>query len=120
MYQYDLDLQQTGPPHHRVEVKTHVFEAPSEEFRGKLMRGGGVPVFGANIAAAGSLSRTLSPSVGGDQPGSELAVVKAKGSGGSIVIDSGSGSSKKHKPRNDDTGKVTAFSALWHAHYKRQ
>ncbi|XP_034486116.1 protein AF-9-like [Drosophila innubila] len=64
MYQYDLDMQQTGPPHHRVEVKTHVFEEPSEEFRAKLMRGGGVPVFGANIAAAGNLSRTLSPSVG--------------------------------------------------------
>ncbi|EDV35299.1 uncharacterized protein Dana_GF11496 [Drosophila ananassae] len=45
-YQYTLVLLSTGPHQHHVEVKTHIFEAPSEEFRTKLMRGGGIPIFG--------------------------------------------------------------------------
>ncbi|KAH8243363.1 hypothetical protein KR032_006844 [Drosophila birchii] len=87
-YQYDLVLKSTGPPQHHVQVKTHIFEAPSEEFRTKLMRGGGVPVFGANIGAS-SISRTQSPSVGSAgeaAPNNEIGIVKAKGGANTISM----------------------------------
>jgi len=114
IYQYDLVLQSTGPPQHHVEVKTHIFEAPSEEFRAKMMRGGGVPVFGANIGAS-SLTRTLSPSVGSGEtpPNNEMALVKAKGVPGTISMNVDLGTGKKHKSRNEDPGKSNAFSALF-------
>ncbi|XP_055381034.1 protein AF-9 isoform X2 [Condylostylus longicornis] len=41
-YQYDIDLQPSGPPVHKSEIKKHIFENPSEDFRQKLLRGGGV------------------------------------------------------------------------------
>eukprot|EP00099_Drosophila_melanogaster_P009848 NP_001262596.1 ENL/AF9-related, isoform C [Drosophila melanogaster] len=114
VYQYDLVLQSTGPPQHHVEVKTHIFEAPSEEFRTKLMRGGGVPVFGANIGA-GSLARTLSPSVGSGETAhsNEMSGVKAKGVPGTISMNSDLNTGKKHKSRSEDPGKSNAFSALF-------
>ncbi|KAH8243356.1 hypothetical protein KR032_006831 [Drosophila birchii] len=115
MYQYDLVLQSTGPPQHHVQVKTHIFEAPSEEFRAKLMRGGGVPVFGANIGAS-SISRTLSPSVGSAgeaAPNNEIGIVKAKGGANTISMNVDLGAGKKHKSRPEDPGKSNAFSALF-------
>ncbi|KAH8369369.1 hypothetical protein KR009_009201 [Drosophila setifemur] len=114
VYQYDLVLQSTGPPQHHVEVKTHIFEAPSEEFRVKLMRGGGVPVFGTNIGTS-SLSRTLSPSGGVAEVGSnnEMGLVKAKGGPTTVLVSTDLSAGKKHKSRNDDPGKSNAFSALF-------
>ncbi|XP_001965931.3 protein AF-9 [Drosophila ananassae] len=113
-YQYDLVLQSTGPPQHHVEVKTHIFEAPSEEFRTKLMRGGGVPVFGANVATS-NIARTLSPSVAGAEAtaNNELGVVKGKGGSAAISANADLGAGKKHKSRNEDSGKSNAFSALF-------
>ncbi|XP_017091976.2 protein ENL [Drosophila bipectinata] len=113
-YQYDLSLQTTGPPQHRVQVKTHIFEAPSEEFRAKLMRGGGVPVFGANVATS-NIARTLSPSVAGADATSnnEIGVVKGKGGSAATLTNADLGAGKKHKSRNEDPAKSNAFSALF-------
>jgi len=41
-YQYDIDLQPSGPPVHKSEIKTHIFENSSEDFRQKLLKGGGI------------------------------------------------------------------------------
>lgn len=39
-FNYDLQLQPTGPPIHKAQKEKHVFHNPSEEFRSKLLRGG--------------------------------------------------------------------------------
>lgn len=41
---YDLNLQSQGPPICKVQKEKYVFNNPSEEFRHKLMKGGGVSV----------------------------------------------------------------------------
>lgn len=43
-FNYDLDLQQTGPPVHRNEIKKYTFNNPSDDFRRKLLKGGGIPL----------------------------------------------------------------------------
>ncbi|KAL0270668.1 UNVERIFIED_CONTAM: hypothetical protein PYX00_008003 [Menopon gallinae] len=43
-FQYDLTLQNSGPPISRVLREPRVFQNPSEDFRRKLVRGGGVGV----------------------------------------------------------------------------
>ncbi|XP_041631448.1 protein AF-9-like [Drosophila kikkawai] len=110
MYQYELLLPCLGPPQHYVEVKTHIFEAPSEGFRAKLMCGGGVPVFGPNIGAS-SISRTLSPSagsVGEPAPNNKIGVVKAKGRAGTVSMNVDPGEDKMQKSRAVDPGKSNA------------
>lgn len=41
-YNYDLDLQPSGPPIKRVTTEKYIFKNPSEDLRRKLIRGGGV------------------------------------------------------------------------------
>lgn len=43
-FQYDLQLQPNGPPISRVLREPRLFQNPSEDFRRKLIRGGGVGV----------------------------------------------------------------------------
>ncbi|KAK6631267.1 hypothetical protein RUM44_005793 [Polyplax serrata] len=43
-FQYDLQLQPSGPPISRVLREPRLFQNPSEDFRRKLIRGGGVGV----------------------------------------------------------------------------
>lgn len=39
---YDLNLQQSGPPINKVVRHVEMINSPSEEFRKKLLKGGGV------------------------------------------------------------------------------
>ncbi|KAJ8981775.1 hypothetical protein NQ317_002369 [Molorchus minor] len=41
-FNYDLQLQPTGPPIHKVQKEKYIFQSPSEEFKSKLLKGGGV------------------------------------------------------------------------------
>lgn len=41
-FQYYLSLQETGPPVSKVQKEKYVFTNPSEDFRRKLIKGGGV------------------------------------------------------------------------------
>ncbi|XP_055715456.1 protein AF-9 isoform X2 [Phlebotomus papatasi] len=41
-FSYDLDLQSTGPMIQRKQSEKYIFTNPSEEFRRKLLKGGGV------------------------------------------------------------------------------
>lgn len=42
---YDLDLQKSGPPVNNVLRHMEVINNPSEEFRKKLLKGGGVSIY---------------------------------------------------------------------------
>lgn len=41
-FNYELTLQDSGPTISKVKREKHVFKNPSEDFRRKLIRGGGV------------------------------------------------------------------------------
>ncbi|XP_037956820.1 protein AF-9 [Teleopsis dalmanni] len=97
-FTYDLDLQQTGPPHHRSEIKKFIFESPSEEFRPKLLKGGGVPVSG--VIGSGINLAQSNTSIS-----DEGMVSKPK-------LSCGESSSKKHRSRTDD-GKPGTFANLF-------
>ncbi|XP_070137476.1 protein AF-9-like [Drosophila bipectinata] len=97
-YQYDLTLHTTGPPQHHAQVNSHIFEAPSEEFRAKLMDGGSVPVFFAEATEA-----TLN---------NEIGVAKRKGDSADTLTDADLGAGKKHKSGNEDPAESKAFSAI--------
>lgn len=51
-FQYDLQLQPSGPPISRLFREPRVFQNPSEDFRRKLIRGGGVGVDTPSEASA--------------------------------------------------------------------
>ncbi|XP_013111405.1 protein AF-9 [Stomoxys calcitrans] len=95
LYQYDLFLQQTGPPTHSFEVKKHIFENPSEEFRQKLLRGGGVPVSG--VVSSNPMQNSSVPTVT-NLPGEMHKSMSAE---------------KKHKNRPPDESKLDAFADLF-------
>lgn len=69
-FQYDLQLQNSGPPISRVLREPRVFQNPSEDFRRKLIRGGGVGVDtpsdiqpdDSKSASAGSLVKKITES----------------------------------------------------------
>ncbi|XP_046400558.1 protein ENL isoform X1 [Ischnura elegans] len=46
-YYYDLHLQNSGPPISNIKREKYTFSNPSEDFRRKLIRGGGVGVLGS-------------------------------------------------------------------------
>ncbi|KAG8232347.1 hypothetical protein J437_LFUL008815 [Ladona fulva] len=46
-YNYDLQLQPSGPPISKIKREKYTFSNPSEDFRRKLIRGGGVGVLGS-------------------------------------------------------------------------
>lgn len=41
-FNYDLHLQNTGPPISKAQKEKYVFHAPSDDFRNKLLLGGGI------------------------------------------------------------------------------
>ena len=41
-FDYDLFLQSTGPPINHVRLEKLTFQKPSEDFKKKLLKGGGV------------------------------------------------------------------------------
>uniref|UniRef100_A0A1B0CFH7 YEATS domain-containing protein n=1 Tax=Lutzomyia longipalpis TaxID=7200 RepID=A0A1B0CFH7_LUTLO len=41
-FSYDLDLQQTGPTIQRKQSEKYIFQNPSEDFKRKLLKGGGL------------------------------------------------------------------------------
>ncbi|XP_056636331.1 protein ENL [Diorhabda sublineata] len=57
-FNYELYLQPTGPPIHRVQKEKYTFFNPSEEFRVKLLKGGAVEGGGSNIE--NSINRGMS------------------------------------------------------------
>lgn len=46
---YDLHLQPSGPPINNVTRHTEIFRNPSDEFRKKLLKGGGVSIIFIHI-----------------------------------------------------------------------
>lgn len=44
-FEYDLFLQSEGPPISHVRYEKMTFKNPSEDFRMKLIKGGGVSLF---------------------------------------------------------------------------
>lgn len=47
-FNYDLHLQNAGPAIKKVRNEPYVFPNPSDDFRRKLLKGGGTPVSGSN------------------------------------------------------------------------
>lgn len=47
-FNYDLHLQNAGPAIKKVRNEPYVFQSPSDEFRRKLLKGGGAPVSSSN------------------------------------------------------------------------
>lgn len=41
-FNYELVLQPSGPPIHKVQKEKYVFPKPSDEFRNRLLKGGAV------------------------------------------------------------------------------
>lgn len=41
-FNYDLHLQNTGPPIVKVQNEKYVFNAPGDDFKYKLLKGGGM------------------------------------------------------------------------------
>lgn len=104
-YPYDLNFQHEGPPIHRCEIKKFVFESPSEDFRQKLVKGGGIPVSGVVGAAITSEDKSLDMNVQ-DSRGQMVGKPKLSTDATS------SSSSKKHKQRTDDS-KLNTFANLF-------
>uniref|UniRef100_A0A1A9X1X8 YEATS domain-containing protein n=1 Tax=Glossina brevipalpis TaxID=37001 RepID=A0A1A9X1X8_9MUSC len=92
-FNYDLDLQQTGPPQHRCDIQKFIFDNPSEEFRLKLLKGGGVPVSGV---VPGTSTATMVPSAMVVDNHKPLQVTEIK----------------KHKSRSDES-KLPTFTNLF-------
>uniref|UniRef100_A0A034VIT4 Protein ENL n=1 Tax=Bactrocera dorsalis TaxID=27457 RepID=A0A034VIT4_BACDO len=113
-FTYDLDLQQTGPPHHRFEVQKFVFDHVSDEFRQKLLKGGGIPVTGAGMVGGATVTSTNNtPNAAISDEGGGM-VSKPKLSSGESI---GGSSGKKHKTRIDDS-KSNSFANLFGAPIK--
>uniref|UniRef100_A0A8D8LUE4 Protein AF-9 n=1 Tax=Cacopsylla melanoneura TaxID=428564 RepID=A0A8D8LUE4_9HEMI len=56
-FTYDLNLQPAGPPIKNITKERYVFSNPNEDFRRKLIRGGGVGVLGSEgVGSVGSSS----------------------------------------------------------------
>uniref|UniRef100_A0A1A9VG73 YEATS domain-containing protein n=1 Tax=Glossina austeni TaxID=7395 RepID=A0A1A9VG73_GLOAU len=92
-FNYDLDLQQTGPPQHRCDIQKFIFDNPSEEFRLKLLKGGGVPVSGVVPGTVGATMVTSAMATDNHKP---LAVTEIK----------------KHKSRSEEA-KLPTFTNLF-------
>uniref|UniRef100_A0A1B0B5N6 YEATS domain-containing protein n=1 Tax=Glossina palpalis gambiensis TaxID=67801 RepID=A0A1B0B5N6_9MUSC len=92
-FNYDLDLQQTGPPQHRCDIQKFIFDNPSEEFRLKLLKGGGVPVSGVVPGTVGATM--VSSAMAGDNH-KPLPVTEIK----------------KHKSRSEEA-KLPTFTNLF-------
>lgn len=88
-YNYDLSLNTTGTFAHK-ELKTHWFKNPSDDFRRKLLKGGGVATVTDRVSNADDKSRESTD----DRP---QLISKPKLGGGND-----SSGTKKYKTKTDD------------------
>lgn len=94
---YDLHLQPSGAPISEVQNKKYVFNLPGEDFKLKLLKGGGVIVNASNSQDGSQESRTVDE---------KLQLISKPRLGGSDVI-------KKHKSKVEDPR--TSFQAVFGA-----
>ncbi|KAF5301605.1 hypothetical protein FQR65_LT08910 [Abscondita terminalis] len=94
---YDLHLQPSGAPLSEVQSKKYVFNMPGEDFKLKLLKGGGVIVNSSNSHEVTQENRTLDD---------KSQLISKPRLGGSDII-------KKHKSKIEDPR--SSFQALFGA-----
>lgn len=97
-FNYDLNLQPTGPPLIKVQKEKYVFNMPNEDFKFKLLKGGGMTVNSMNSQETSREHRPIQE----EKP----QLVSKPRLGGSDCI-------KKHKPKIEEPRLSHSFRDLF-------
>lgn len=110
-YTYDLNLQTTGT-FTNMETKTHMFKNPSDEFRRKLLKGGGQSVMNERAPSGSHNDEKSRESI--DDRSQLISKPKLGGSssgGGTNTSSSLSTSDKKYKSKSDESKFASLFGS---------